>query len=198
MFRWIRGLYDKTLALSKHPQAIYWLALISFLESSIFPIPPDVLLLPILLANRERAFRIASICTLASIAGGAMGYLIGMYGFDVLGKPILEFYGAMDRYAQFQQWYDEFGGIMVFIAGLTPIPYKVITISSGLFEFNFLMFLLLSLASRGFRFGLEALIIRKYGEQAIVLIDRHFNKLTILGGVLFVGGFLVIKLFFSH
>jgi len=193
-FRLVRYMYDKTLALSEHPKAAWWLAIISFMESSFFPIPPDVLLLPLCLANRKKAMKLAFICTMASIAGGVLGYLIGAYAFDSIGQSIIGFYGAEDKYETFRSWYENYGGAVVFIAGLTPIPYKVITISSGVFAFSMPQFLLLSLAARGLRFGLEGLLVRHFGESAMVIIDRHFNKLTILGAVLLVGGFLVIKL----
>jgi len=193
MFRWIRRLYDRVLALSGHPKAVYYLAGISFLESSVFPIPPDVLLLPLCLARREKALKVALICTIASVLGGAFGYFLGFFAFDTVGQPILEFYGVMARYDTFAEWYQAQGPWVVFIAGFTPIPYKVVTISAGVFHFQFVMFMILSLLSRGLRFGLEALLIRIYGEKAMTLIDRHFNLLTILGGILFVGGFLAIK-----
>ena len=193
MFQWIRRLYDRVLALSGHPKAGYYLAGISFLESSIFPIPPDVLLLPLCLAKREKAIKLALICTFFSVLGGAFGYVLGFSAFDTVGQPILEFYGVMARYDTFAAWYQEQGPWVVFVAGFTPIPYKVITISAGVFHFNFAVFLVLSVLSRGLRFGMEALFIRIYGEKAMTLIDRHFNLLTIAGGILFVGGFLVLK-----
>lgn len=198
IFRWIRALYDKTLELSKHPKASWWLALISFMESSFFPIPPDVLLLPLCLADRAKALRNAAICTIASVLGGLFGYYIGFALFDAIGQPILNFYGASDQYEQLRGWFTEYGSIIVFVAGLTPIPYKVITISAGVFGLPLPLFVIFSLASRGLRFGIEALIIKRFGEPAMTFVDKHFNKLTILGGILFIGGFLVIKLLFKH
>ncbi len=197
-FRLIRRLYDKTLALSSHPRASWWLAAISFMESSFFPIPPDVLLLPLCLAQRHRAMILAFICTMASIAGGVLGYFIGAYFFDSIGQAIIGFYGVQDKYETFQTWYANYGAAVVFIAGLTPIPYKVITISSGVFAFSMPQFLLLSLAARGLRFGVEAILIRYYGEPAMAFIDRHFNKLTVVGALLLIGGFLAVKFFMPH
>ena len=198
LFVWIRRLYDWVLALSEHPRGVYWLALISFAESSIFPIPPDILLLPLCLAKRERAYRMALVCTASSIAGAAMGYAIGYFAFDKIGNPILTAYGAMEKYDLFKGWYDSYGSVMVFVAGFTPIPYKVVTITAGAFKFPLLSFFLFSIISRGLRFTLVAWVVRRFGENALRVIDTHFNKLTIAGGVLFVGGFLAVKLFLSH
>ncbi len=198
LFRWVRALYDKTLRLAEHPKAVYWLAALSFAESSFFPIPPDVVLLPLCLAHRKRAFFLATVCTLSSLLGGLLGYLIGAFAFDAVGAPILEFCGIVDSYDQFQAWYAQNGSIMVLVAGFTPIPYKVITLSAGVFRFSLPEFLLLSLLSRGLRFGLEAWIVFRFGEPALVFIDRHFNKLTLIAGVLFVGGFIALKFFLGH
>jgi membrane protein YqaA with SNARE-associated domain len=197
-FKWIRMLYDRTLALSKHPKAIYWLAFISFLESSIFPIPPDVMLLPMCLANRKRALLIAVVCTLASVLGGLFGYAIGYFAFDTIGEPVLAFYGAGEKYDLFREWYEQYGTVVTFVAGLSPIPYKVITISAGVFSFPLVSFILLSILSRGLRFMIEAWIIKQFGEPAMKFIDKHFEVLTIVGGILFVGGFLAIKFLMPH
>ncbi len=194
IFGWIRRLYDKILELAQSPKAVYWLVAISFAESSFFPIPPDVILLPMCLASRDKALRYALICTAASVAGGLFGYALGAFFFDTLGQGILNFYGIQSEYAQFKGWYDEFGAVMVFAAGFSPIPYKVITISAGMFQFALVPFLALSAASRGLRFGIEALIIRQFGDPAMAFIDKHFNKLTIIGVILLVGGFLAVKL----
>lgn len=193
MFGWIRKLYDKVLNLSSHPKAPWYLAGIAFLESSVFPIPPDVLLLPLCLTRRKKAFHIALLCTIASVLGGIFGYSLGFFAFDTLGAPVLEFYGVMENYQKFVAWYMEQGAWVVFIAGFTPIPYKVVTISAGVFHFNFLSFALLSLLSRGLRFFIEAAMIYFMGEAALIFIDKHFNKLTIFGGILFVGGFMAVK-----
>ena len=193
VFKWLRRLYDLTLRLAGHPNAIYWLALISFAESSFFPIPPDVLLLPLCLANRKRAFHYAVVCTVASILGGLFGYGIGHFAFDSAGRPILDFYGVLGKYDLFRQWYAEYGALIVVAAGFSPIPYKVITISSGVFQFSLPAFLALSLVSRGLRFGLECWLVQKFGEPALDIVDRHFNKLTLAAVGLFIGGFLALK-----
>lgn len=193
IFRWARQIYDRTLQLSGHRHAPRWLAAISFAESSFFLIPPDVLLIPMCLANRKRAFFLALLCTAASVIGGVVGYLIGAFAFESIGMPILEFYGVMEKYALLQQWYEEWGGVIVFVAGLTPIPYKVITISSGVFHFNILPFLIFSLAARGLRFFAEAALIWKFGEPAVALIDKHFEKIAVASALLLIGGFVLVK-----
>jgi len=198
IFDWIHRIYHRVLALSGHPKAEGWLAGISFVESSVFPIPPDVLLLPMCLARRSRAFRYALVCTVASVLGVLLCYLIGSLAFDTVGQAILQFYGIDDKYDVFKEWYAAYGAIMVFIAGFTPIPYKVITISAGVFGFNLPVFIGLSIASRGLRFMIEAALIWKFGEPAMALIERHFNKRTILAAVLLVGGFIALKYLMPH
>ena len=196
--KWVRGLYDKTLTLSQHPKAIYWLAAISFVESSVFPIPPDVMLLPMCLANRKRALMIGLVCTLASVLGGLFGYAIGYFAFDTLGQPVLAFYGVAEKYELFQTWYGQYGTLVTFVAGLSPIPYKVVTISAGVFHFPLWSFILFSFLSRGLRFMIEAWIIKQFGEPAMKFVDRHFEVLTIVGAVLFIGGFIAIKFLLPH
>ena len=193
MFRFVRRLYDRTLALSAHPRAGIWLGVISFAESSFFPIPPDVMLLPMCLSNRKKALYFAGLCTAASLFGGLFGYAIGLFAFDTVGQGILQFYGIVGQFERFQDWFTEYGSLVVFLAGFSPIPYKVITISSGVFHFPVWQFLLMSFLSRGLRFGAEALIIQRFGNPAMAFIDRHFNTLTVVGAVLLIGGFIAVK-----
>ncbi len=127
----LHRLYDWTMSLSAHPHALWVLAAIAFIESSFFPIPPDVLLIPMVLASREKAWWIASVCTVASVLGGAAGYGIGYFLFEEVGRPLLDLYGYQEKFAEFSQLYNEWGWWIVFGAGLTPFPYKVITIASG-------------------------------------------------------------------
>ena len=127
----LRSLYERTLAAAAHRHATWWLALVSFVESSVFPIPPDVMLIPMVLADRTRWIRIATVCTLASVAGGVAGYAIGLFLFDVIGQALLDFYGYGAKFATFGEMYNEWGAWIVFGAGVTPFPYKVITIASG-------------------------------------------------------------------
>jgi len=189
----LRGLYDWTMALAARPHAIWALAIIAFVESSIFPIPPDVLLLPMVLAARAKAWRIAAVCTVASVAGGLAGYGIGFGLYESLGRPIIEFYGYADKYATFQSYYNEWGAWIVFGAGLTPIPYKVFTIASGVTHLDVVVFTVASLISRGLRFFLVAGLLWYFGEPIRIFIERHLGKLTILFFVILLGGFAAIK-----
>ena len=127
----LKKLYDRVMALAGKRNAIWWLAGVSFAESAFFPIPPDIMLVPMVLANRRRAWRIAGVCTLASVLGGLLGYAIGLWLFDSVGQPLLEFYGSEDKFSQFQDYYNEWGGWIVGAGGFTPLPYKVISIASG-------------------------------------------------------------------
>src|SRR5208283_343050 len=167
----LRRLYDRVLALAGSPRAGLWLAVVSFVESSFFPIPPDALLIPMVLARPDRAWRLAFVCTVASVAGGALGYLIGYALFDVLAAPILRAYHYQDAFAAFQAKYAEWGLWVILIKGLTPIPYKIVTIASGAARFNFPLFMLASATTRGVRFFAVAGLLRRYGEPVRVFIE---------------------------
>jgi membrane protein YqaA with SNARE-associated domain len=182
------------LTWSAHPKAVWLMALISFAESSFFPLPPDAMLVPMVLAQRKRAFFLAGVCTLFSVLGGMAGYLIGLWFFEGVAQPILEFYGAMAHYHRIADMYEAYGEVLILLAGVSPIPYKVFTISSGAFHFNLITFLILSALSRGARFFLEALILWRWGETAQAFLDRHFNTLCYAGAVLLISGFLILKL----
>lgn len=189
----LRRLYDYTLNLANHPRAGLALFLIAFIESSIFPIPPDVMLLPMCLAAPKRAFRYAAICTAGSVLGGVLGYIIGYGFFASIGQPILEFYGKVDSFEHFKALYNQWGGWIVFGAGLTPFPYKVITITSGLVNMNIGLFIIASVIGRALRFYLVAALLWKWGAPIKLLIDRHFATITTLFFILLVGGFVAIK-----
>jgi len=189
----LRRLYDWTMDLAGHRHALLALAVISFAESSVFPIPPDVLLIPMILAARERAWLIAGVCTLASVVGGVFGYAIGALLFDTLGQPIVEFYGYLDRYQEFQAGYEEWGAWIVAGAGFTPFPYKVITITSGVMQLDFAVFMIASIASRGARFFLLAALLWYFGPPIRSFIERYLAQLTILFFVLLFGGFVALR-----
>ena len=138
----LRRLYDWVMAMAGKRHAIWALASVSFAESAFFPIPPDILLIPMVLADRRRAWRIAGVCTLASVLGGLLGYAIGLWLFDAVGQPLLEFYGSEEKFSQFQHYYNEWGGWIVGAGGFTPLPYKVITIASGLTKLDIGIFIL--------------------------------------------------------
>lgn len=192
----LRRLYDWTMDLAARPYALWALALISFIESSVFPIPPDVLLIPMVLAAPQRAWVIAGVCTLASVAGGVAGYAIGALLFDTLGQPIVEFYGYMDRYHEFQAGYEEWGAWIVAGAGFTPFPYKVITITSGVMDLNFAVFMIASIVSRGARFFLLAALLWHFGPPIRGFIERYLPQLTFLFFALLFGGFIALRYLF--
>jgi membrane protein YqaA with SNARE-associated domain len=190
----LHRLYMRTLALAASPRAPWWLAAIAFAEASFFPIPPDALLIPMALARPDRAWRFAAICTVASVVGGALGYLIGYAVFDQLARPLISLYGYGDRFAAFQELYARYGIWVILIKGLTPIPYKIVTIASGAANFDFPVFMAASAVTRGARFFLVALLLRFFGTQVREFIERRLSLVTSLLAVGVVGGFLVLKL----
>ncbi len=189
----LRRLYDWTMQLATKPLANYFLAFIAFIESSVFPIPPDVLVIPMVLANRKRAWRIATICTVASVLGGALGYVIGSFFFEVVGQPILDFYSYSDKFDSFKAGYNEWGGWIVAFFGLTPFPYKVITIASGVTQLDFLIFIIASVLSRAARFFLVAGLLWKFGEPIRTFIEKYLGLLTFLFFGLLFAGFIALK-----
>jgi len=189
----LRGLYDRTLQLAAHRRAKGWLAALSFAESSFFPIPPDVMLIPMVLAERERAFRIALICSAASVLGGLAGYAIGMGLYESVGKPLLDFYGYGEKFQHFTAQYSEWGAWIVAFAALTPFPFKVITIASGVAGLDLVVFFVASLLARSFRFYLEAALLWKFGTPIRGFIEKHLGLLTLVFFALLVGGFVLIK-----
>lgn len=191
----LRRLYDWTLAQAAKPYALGMLAVISFVESSVFPIPPDILLIPMVLASRERAWLIAAVCTVSSVLGGLLGYIVGALLFETIGQQILEFYGYLEDFQSFEERYNEHGAWIVFGAGLTPFPYKVITIASGVTQLSLGVFVLASVLSRGLRFFALAGILWYWGEPIRGFIDRYFSWLTVAFFILLIGGFLALRAF---
>jgi membrane protein YqaA with SNARE-associated domain len=189
----LRRLYDWTMGLAAHPQATAWLAVIAFIESSIFPIPPDILLIPMVLAAPTRAWRIVAIVTTASVLGGLAGYAVGYFLFETIGSSIIEFYGYFEKFERFQDWYREWGGWIVFAGGFSPIPYKVITIASGSVQLDIWTFTIVSVISRGGRFILVAFLLWKFGTPIRAFIERWLGPLTLLFVVLLVLGFVALK-----
>ena len=189
----LRRLYDWTLSLAAHKHALLALALISLVESSIFPIPPDILIIPMVLAARDRAWVIAGVCTVASVIGGAFGYGIGFFLFEKIGKPVLEFYHYAAKFEEFQGSYNDWGAWAVFFAGITPFPYKVITILSGVTGLNVPVFIIASILARGLRFFIVAALLYKFGTPIRAFIERRLGLLFILFVVLLLGGFILVK-----
>jgi len=192
----LRRLYDATLRLSAHPHAMGWMAAVSFVESSFFPIPPDVLLIAMVLAAPTNAWRIATVCTLASVAGGWLGYAIGYLAFETLGAPIIAFYHLETQFAAFRDTFNAYGAWIVIIKGMTPIPYKLITITAGVTGLDPVVFTLSSIVSRAIRFFLVAALLWKFGAPIRVFIEERLMMLTTIFAVLLVGGFVAIKYLF--
>jgi membrane protein YqaA with SNARE-associated domain len=190
----LRRLYDRVLALAASRLAPVWLAVISFAESSVFPIPPDALLIPMCLARPDRAWRLATICTISSVLGGALGYFIGYALFEVLAEPVIRLYHYEAAFARFRETYAEWGLWVILIKGATPIPYKIVTIASGAANFDFGVFMAASIATRGARFFLVAWLLRRYGEPMRGFIERRLTLVTTLAVLGVVGGFLALKL----
>jgi membrane protein YqaA with SNARE-associated domain len=187
--------YMRTLALAGAPRAPWWLAAVAFAESSVFPIPPDALLIPMVLARPDRAWRFAAICTVASVIGGALGYLIGYTVFDQLMRlPVAHVLFGPDPLGAFQDWYGRWGLAVILIKGLTPIPYKIVTIASGAAKFSFPVFMAASLITRAARFFLVAALLRLFGTPVRDFIERRLTLVTSALAVGIVGGFLALKL----
>ncbi len=190
----LRRLYDWTMNLAGSRHSEKALAGVSFVESSLFPIPPDVLLIPMVMENRERAWRIAFICTIASVLGGLAGYGIGYFLFEQIGKPVMEFYGHTEKFGTFQETYNEWGAWAVFIAGVTPFPYKVITILSGVTHLDVVVFMVASVAARGLRFFIVAGLLYFFGPPIRAFIEARLGLVFTVSCLLLVGGFAAVKL----
>jgi membrane protein YqaA with SNARE-associated domain len=189
----INRLYSRTFAMAAHRHAMAAMALISFAESSFLPLPPDFLLVPMILAQPRRAWLIASICTIASVVGGYVGYAIGYFLFDAVGLPVLEFYHMMDKYEAFKSAFAEWGAWIIMIKGLTPIPFKLVTIASGAAQFDLVPFTLASLVSRSLRFFLLAALLWRFGEPIRDFIERRLMLVTSLAAAALVGGLVMLR-----
>ena len=189
----IRKLYDWVLHWAKTPYAVPALFLLAFAESSFFPVPPDVLLITLAISIPKKAFKFALICMIGSVIGGILGYGIGLYGYETVGKPIVDFYHGQEVMELIKTKYDQHGFLGILIAAITPIPYKVFTIASGVFKFDFWLFTLASIIGRSTRFFIVAALIWKFGSPIRNFIEKYFNLLSILFMILLIGGFLLIK-----
>lgn len=193
--QFVRKIYNSVFHLSKENGAIYWLFAIAFIESSFFPIPPDVMLIPMILAAPKKAWSIAGVATAGSVIGAYLGYAIGFYFFQLIAEPLLNFYGYLEKFNSFKDLYNQYGAWIVFGAGITPFPYKIITIASGVVHMNLIVFTIASIIARGMRFYLVAWLLKKYGETMREFIEKNLGWLSILFLLLLIGGFAVIKLF---
>ncbi len=189
----LRKLYNWTLDLAAKKHATPILAGVSFAESSFFPIPPDALLIPMCLANREKAFYYAFICTISSVIGGIFGYAIGYFFFEAIAEPILNFYGKQAYFDQFADNYNEWGAWIVLGAGVTPFPYKVITIASGVTQLALPLFIFFSVIARSIRFFLVAGLIWLYGAPILRFVDKYLPWVATAGFLLLIAGFAALK-----
>ena len=189
----LRQLYDWTLSLARHRHARWALCGVSFAESSFFPVPPDVLLIAMVIADRVKAWSLAFLTTVSSVLGGLAGYAIGYFVFDAVGLPIIEFYGATDKFETLRNWYNEWGAWIVFAAGLTPIPYKIFTIFSGATGLDLMLFVLASAASRGLRFFAVATLLYWVGPPIRDFIERRLGLVFTIFVIGLIGGFVLVR-----
>lgn len=189
----LRRVYDWMLGLAGRPAAERWLGVVSFADSSFFPLPPDIMLAPMCLARPERAMRYALICTVTSVLGALLGYTIGSLLYQVVGEPLLHFYGYEDKFRQFAAEIGTNGFLWMLAFAFLPIPYKVATIAAGSIHLDLGIVILASLLGRGGRFFAVAWLIQRYGETAQRLIDGHFEKIAAAFTILFIGGFVVVR-----
>ncbi|WGW02764.1 YqaA family protein [Tropicibacter oceani] len=189
----LRGLYNWTMAKAEHPKAIWFLALIAFIESSVFPIPPDILMIPMVLAAPRRAWLIAGVATLSSVLGGMLGYAIGAFFYEGIGEPILQAMGKADAMAEFNTRFNDVGFWAVLIAGVTPFPYKVITIMSGWTAMPLGTFIVTSILARALRFFVVAGLLRIFGAPIRDFIERYLGLVFTAFVVLLLGGFVLVR-----
>ncbi|MFC3050481.1 YqaA family protein [Kordiimonas pumila] len=189
----LKKLYNWMIEKAQSKASERWLAAVSFAESSFFPIPIDLMLIPMILANRLKAWRLATITLIASVLGGMAGYMIGAVFFETIGLPILDLYGYADKFDEYRQYYNEYGILIVLIAGFTPLPFKVVTIASGVIGMNPLVFFLTSVPARGARFFLVAALLWKYGEPIRSFIEKRLGLVLTAFTVLGIAGFLALK-----
>jgi membrane protein YqaA with SNARE-associated domain len=184
----LRRLYDWCIDAAGKPHAAWIMGAVSFAESSFLPIPPDVMLIPMSLARPDKAWRYALVCTVSSVAGGVLGYFIGSMLYDSVGLWLIRLYGYGDKVEAFREAYAHYGAWIILLKGLTPIPYKIVTIASGFAGYNFGLFVLLSAITRGARFFAEAFLLNRYGPQARTIIEKRLGLWVTLGALVLVGG----------
>jgi membrane protein YqaA with SNARE-associated domain len=187
----LRRIYDWCIDTAHKPHALWILAIVAFAESSFFPVPPDVMLIPMSLARPQRAWLYAAVCTAASVLGGILGYAIGALLYDSVGHWLIQIYGYGDKVEAFRAGYAEYGAWIILLKGLTPIPYKLVTITSGFANYNIWLFVLLSIVARGGRFFFVAILLNRYGEWIRIRIEKHLGLWVMLGATVLVAGFIV-------
>ena len=188
----LRRLYDWCIGAADKPYAVWILGFVSFAESSFFPVPPDVMLIPMSLAQPRKAWLFALVCTITSVAGGVLGYAIGALLYDSIGGWIIQLYGYGNKMDAFRESYAEWGALIILVKGMTPIPYKLVTISLGFAGYNLFLFVVLSIITRGARFFLLAFLLNRYGPQAREIIEKRLGFWVTIGAVGLVLGFVVV------
>jgi membrane protein YqaA with SNARE-associated domain len=192
----LRRLYDWCIAAAYKPYAKWMMGFVSFIESSFFPIPPDVMLIPMSLARPERAYSYAFLCTWTSVLGGILGYAIGSLLYDSVGQWLIGLYGYGDKVEAFRDAYNRYGALIILLKGLTPIPYKIVTITSGFAGYNLLLFIGLSVIARGMRFYFLAFLLNRYGPRARAIIEERLGFWVSVGAIaMVVGIFAALYLF---
>ena len=186
----LRRLYDWLIAAADKPYAPWLMGAISFAESSVFPIPPDALLIPMLLARPKKAWFYATICTLTSVAGGVLGYVIGAYLYDSVGHWLIALYGYGDKVEAFREAYARWGSLIILVKGVTPIPYKIVTITSGFAGYNLTLFIVFSFIARGMRFYLAAFLLNRFGARVRAAIEERLGFWVAIGAAVLVGGII--------
>jgi membrane protein YqaA with SNARE-associated domain len=192
----LRRLYDWCIGAAGKPHASWILGAISFAESSFFPVPPDVMLIPMSLARPDKAWYYATLCTLTSVAGGLLGYFIGAALYDSVGHWLIQLYGYGDKVEAFREAYATYGTWIILLKGVTPIPYKIVTITSGFAGYDVYLFVALSVVARGLRFFVEAFLLNRYGAQARTIIEERLGLWVTLGAVALVGGIIAVAYVF--
>ncbi|MBR0989349.1 DedA family protein [Bradyrhizobium japonicum] len=191
----LKRIYDWCIDAAHKPYALWIMGAVSFAESSFFPVPPDVMLIPMSLARPQRAWLYAMVCTVTSVLGGIVGYAIGALLFDSVGQWLIQVYGLGGKVDAFRASYAEWGAVIILLKGLTPIPYKLVTITSGFAGYNLLLFILCSIVARGGRFFIVAILLNRYGDWIRVKIEKHLGLVVAVGAAVLVLGFVVaIKL----
>src|SRR5262252_697950 len=186
----LRRAYDWCIAAAHRPYALWLMGFVSFVESSFFPVPPDVMLIPMSLAQPKRAWTYATVCTLTSVAGGVLGYAIGALLYDSVGLWLISLYGYGDKVEAFREAYARWGTLIILIKGVTPIPYKIVTITSGFAGYNLALFLLFSIITRGARFFVLAFLLHRYGDRARHIIEKRLGLWVFLGAAVIIVGIL--------
>lgn len=190
----LKRLYDWTMAKAASKDSVGWLAAVSFAESSFFPLPPDLLLVPMVIANRRAWWMLAAICTLASVVGGLAGYAIGFFLYEAIGSWVIDVYHLTDKFETLRQTFVDYGAEILIIKGMTPIPYKLLTITAGVAKLNIWVFIGASIISRSMRFFLVAGLLYLFGEPIRAFIEKRLTLVTSVFAVLLIGGFLIVKL----